>query len=609
MDGSAGAPGTPGGSEAQPTTAALLAALVLPEGSESALGAHQPYPPHPGYPERRRGSGVLNPDFEAGVAAADEWLSAEEAIYNGSVDALIQWGRLEARVAAGKAREIERLDAASDRISRGLGLDWWQRQEAAASTAAELAAALCVPEAAANGLLSESFILVHERPRTLQALAAGDLSYRHAEVILDEVGSLTAAAEPGIPACVAAEFESRLLALAPGLTVPKFKAKARKWREREHPETMVSRHKAAVTQRRLQLTPDRDGMSYLSAYLPAPTAQGIWNRATRAARSAQGPEEPRTLTQLRVDIAAGWMLNGQGSPAGPIAADGTAADGSAVGSAADEAENDDLDDANSGTGSPDGCPSPQAQILVTIPVFALMGLTDEPAELEGYGPIPPDLARKLAAECPEIIRLLIHPHTGEPLAIGRDRYRVSKRLRTWLRARDQTCTFTGCNTVTADTQLDHITGWEHGSGTSEDELTDECKKHHLIKHFKDGKDCHGKRKGKFATCDGTSADGETCVGDPPGQRMRGWTPSMTNTGQTAWTSPAGRFYPPPPPDHHPPRLPELMAHSTQSWDVAPPGTAPPWDPCNDAGYRALFLVDCEVPGDPEGRGPVVEGRY
>ncbi len=32
---------------------------------------------------------------------------------------------------------------------------------------AELAAALCIPDAAANALLSESVALVHDRPRTL----------------------------------------------------------------------------------------------------------------------------------------------------------------------------------------------------------------------------------------------------------------------------------------------------------------------------------------------------------------------------------------------------------------------------------------------------------
>ncbi|WP_283560600.1 hypothetical protein [Paenarthrobacter sp. PH39-S1] len=43
------------------------------------------------------------------VTAADDWLTGLETIYDNTVDALTQWARLEARVTAGKAREVEQL--------------------------------------------------------------------------------------------------------------------------------------------------------------------------------------------------------------------------------------------------------------------------------------------------------------------------------------------------------------------------------------------------------------------------------------------------------------------------------------------------------------------
>ncbi|MBG0737828.1 hypothetical protein IV500_00005, partial [Paeniglutamicibacter antarcticus] len=107
MDGLTGASGTAGGSGTQPTaggsgkqptTAALLAAVVLPDGSGSGGGGV--FRPHPGFPVRGDG-GVLDPVFAAGVVAAGEWLAEQEAVYDASVAALRQWGRLEARVAAG----------------------------------------------------------------------------------------------------------------------------------------------------------------------------------------------------------------------------------------------------------------------------------------------------------------------------------------------------------------------------------------------------------------------------------------------------------------------------------------------------------------------------
>jgi hypothetical protein len=103
-------------------------------------------------------------------------------------------------------------------------------------------------------------------------------------------------------------------------------------------------------------------MAWLSAYLPADQAAGIWDRTTTAARALQGPDEGRTMTQIRADIAATWLLGG---------------------------------DASAGL---DAVPSPAAQVLVTVPVFSLLALTDEPATLDRYWPIPPSMANRLLAD-------------------------------------------------------------------------------------------------------------------------------------------------------------------------------------------------------------------
>jgi hypothetical protein len=82
----------------------------------------------------------------------------------------------------------------------------------------------------------------------------------------------------------------------------RFKAKARTWRERHHAESIEKRHAKGVADRRVEYRPDQDGMAWLSAYLPADQASAIWNKLTTAARELQGPEETRTLTQLRTDL-------------------------------------------------------------------------------------------------------------------------------------------------------------------------------------------------------------------------------------------------------------------------------------------------------------------
>lgn len=203
----------------------------------------------------------------------------------------------------------------------------------------------------------------------------------------------------------------------------RFRAKARSWRERHHPVSIEARHRKGVEDRRLEYVPDRDGMAWLSAYVAADVAAGVWSRATEAARALQGPAESRTLTQLRADVAADWLL----------------------------------------AGVVEGIPSPRAQVLVTVPVLSLLGAGEEPATLDGYGPVPPSMARRLVADGAEsFLRVLTDPRTGAPLEIGRESYRVPRAMRQWLRLRDGRCPFPGCNNHSLDNEADHLLAWSEG---------------------------------------------------------------------------------------------------------------------------------------------------
>ena len=70
-------------------------------------------------------------------------------------------------------------------------------------------------------------------------------------------------------------------------------------------------------------------------------------------------------------------------------------------------------------------------MIVTVPVMTLLGHSDEPGTLDGYGPIDADTARRLAATAPSFRRLLVHPETGVALSLGTETYRVPTDLRLW----------------------------------------------------------------------------------------------------------------------------------------------------------------------------------
>ncbi|WP_371419160.1 hypothetical protein [Pseudarthrobacter sp. NamE5] len=77
-----------------------------------------------------------------------------------------------------------------------------------------------------------------------------------------------------------------------------------------------------------------------------------------------------------------------------------------------------------------------------------MGLTDEPAQLDGFGPIPPSMARQLVANGADSFhRVLVEPRDSAPLEIGRTSYRVTKARRNWVSMRDGTCPFPAATTT------------------------------------------------------------------------------------------------------------------------------------------------------------------
>ncbi|CAI3798587.1 HNH endonuclease signature motif containing protein [Pseudarthrobacter sp. MM222] len=430
--------------------------------------------------------------------------------------------------------ELARMDARSAALKVRLTADYAQAATALAPPAAspqdhtaqemavvaEVACVLTVSERTAAALLSEALALTAALPLTLAALQAGMISWQHARILIDETNNL----EPGAAAALEAHF---LDPAAPNpargcpagdLTPGRFRAKARAWRERHHPASIEARHTRSAADRRVDYTPDRDGMAWLSAYLPADTAAGIWDRTTAAARALQGPHEARTLPQLRADITATWLLT-----------TGTAGNGATVGTA----------DGGTGTGRdvggpvPGGVPSPRAQVLITVPVLSLLGATEEPAILDGYGPIPPSMARRLIADgADSFYRVLTDPRDGAPLEIGRTSYRLTTPQRRWLRLRDAKCPFPGCNNHSLDNEADHLLAWADGGTTGITNLGQPCPKHHRLKH--------------------TTA----------------WTPTpATKTTPPGWTSPTGRHYPSEHQDWEPPTWPPHLPATDMDTDM------------------------------------------
>ncbi|MEE9096416.1 HNH endonuclease signature motif containing protein [Pseudarthrobacter phenanthrenivorans] len=429
--------------------------------------------------------------------------------------------RLEAQLAAVKARDAADCMGLQQAMSPP-DASVQDRTYAEMSTVEEIAGVLTVSSAAAGALVEQSR-RVCSLPPVLEALSAGAVSWQHARIVADETEGL----DPIDAAALVEHFfdpdaPNPSRGAAPGELVPsRFRAKVRSWRERHHPESIGKRHAKGAADRRMEYTPDRDGMAWLSLYLPGDTACAIWNRTTATARGLQNPAEDRTLTQLRPDIAASLLLGAGMTQQAEDTATGTGTAASASETPHEAAET---------STRPGKVPAPRADVLVTVPVFSLLGLTDEPATLDGFGPIPAAMARRLVADAAEsFYRVLIDPRDGAPLEIGRTNYRLTETIKRWIRMRDAKCTFPGCSNHTPDNDSDHLQAWDHGGSTNVSNLAQVCPKHHRLKHHST------------------------------------WTPDPATTKHPpGWTSPTGRHYQPEHPDPQPPHWPQWLLPSVQS---------------------------------------------
>ncbi|MGC5166110.1 DUF222 domain-containing protein [Luteimicrobium sp. DT211] len=350
---------------------------------------------------------------------------------------------------------------------------------------ADPATALLLPETTARAMVEDARTLVHDLPTTLAALGKGSVSYRHAQVMVEHTAGLDPEAAHAV--------EAAGLARASSTTPTGLARRLRRARERVQPESVQVRHRRAATERRVRLDRAADGMSWLTAFLPAVTAEAIMDRIDHATSTLATPDEQRTHDQLRADVLAGLLLDGPEAPvaraldvvaANPVAAEriGRNADPAAA-ACVEAASVEDTDTpADDAARLAALARSLTPRVAVTVPVLTLLGRGDEPGELAGYGPIDPDTARTLAASAPSFTRILVHPHTGAVLDVGRESYAVPADLRRHLAVRDGTCRFPGCGRRATACDVDHLVAYTDSGTTSADNLVHLCRHHHRLKH-------------------------------------------------------------------------------------------------------------------------------
>ena len=207
------------------------------------------------------------------------------------------------------------------------------------------------------------------------------------------------------------------------------------------PAMLKRRHAAERGRRDVHLSPGKFGMARLTAYLTADTATAIYAVIRGHAKTLRA--EGRSFDERKADALAELILNPKKRPK----------------------------------------PRVSTQIRVVVPAGTALGLTDDAGHLAGYGPIPADMARDLAANG-TWRRLLTDPVSGEPLDYGTTRYRPTAPLTERVVARAGDCDAPGCVMPAHDCDLDHVQPYRPdgtGGPTSEHNLRPRCQHHHDVK--------------------------------------------------------------------------------------------------------------------------------
>ncbi|WP_322411559.1 HNH endonuclease signature motif containing protein [Microbacterium invictum] len=342
------------------------------------------------------------------------------------------------------------------------------------SMALELGMAVRVNDRSMQTQMHDAHELIELFPQTMAALVEGRVTRAHAQVIQD-AGRVI---EDPVGRAV---FERIVLVEAERQTVPRTKKYALQRAAVLDPRPLQERHDKAVKERRVWVTDLDDAMSTLTILGSNVYIHGVYHRLTgqgttikdvdRAKRrehaakqaeaeasgvdtneSTDGDElwfDDRSLDEIRADLALDMLL-----AASPVI--------------------DPTDGAKGGLGAI------IAEVQITIPITTLTGVTDSGAELNGVTPVDPETARRMAGTARVWDRVMTDPITGVVTAV--DRYVPHPSQTRFLNARDVTCRTPGCRRPARVCDKDHSRDFALGGPTSNDNLCNECARHHTLKH-------------------------------------------------------------------------------------------------------------------------------
>ncbi len=300
----------------------------------------------------------------------------------------------------------------------------------------EIGAALTLTRRMANRELSVALDTVRTLPAVYHALVSGQIDARKATILTDHTAHL----EDGARRYVIGQ----ILEKAPQLTTGQLTARLRRLATEADPEQATSRLELSLSERKVVAEPNLEGTAALIISQCSPDdILGARDHINLLARRLKTAQEPRTIDQIRADVAIG-LLNGTFKGGG----------------------------------------ARRGAVSINVDLTTLAGLSDSPAELGGYGPVQAEIARRVAKEQTSGVwtAVVTDPETNEPLHVVSLRRRPSAAQARKIRALHPTCVHPGCRMPAVNCDLDHRIDHARGGPTTVANHAPLCRRHHMTKH-------------------------------------------------------------------------------------------------------------------------------
>lgn len=377
--------------------------------------------------------------------------------------------------AAAEARQLAAIAELTRRRlgakAPGWGCDEWDQ------AAAEVSCALTVKHGRAMNLMLRAMTLAEELPKVGALFLAGEITAWTAATIVNRTENVI---DPEVRAQIDTDIAETITGWGP-LSQTKLEATIDTVVADRDPDA-VRRSRATVASRSITIGDPRDDGSDLTSIWGklSITDAALLDATLNAMAKAVCEDDPRTLAQRRADAM------------GALAAQS--------------------DRLICGCDNPD-CPaktgvSPAARVTVTVVTNAPVtpaprrrtNTVASPGPVDAAGPAGPAPGARPVAFVPgraggfisaEALAALIAlgAKVRTVTAPGPDperRYRPSTALDAFVRTRDLSCRWPGCDRPAAESDIDHSNPWDDGGHTHPSSLNVKCRLHHLIRTFAPG---------------------------------------------------------------------------------------------------------------------------